>query len=80
VNAVALRTLRLDARVDALPGAETAVANIALAAVEGLALRLAVDRLITSGYLARDEPAIAGFRHAERRECDGWAADLYLRD
>ncbi len=79
VNAVAVEARLLDALADDLPGAETAVANIALGAVERLASRLAVDRLITSGYLARDEPAITGFEHAERRERDGWRADLHLR-
>jgi ribosomal protein L11 methyltransferase len=78
-NGVSLETRQLDALSGDLPIAETAVANIALAAVEALAPRLAVDHLITSGYLMRDEPAIVGFVHAERRELDGWAADLYLR-
>jgi ribosomal protein L11 methyltransferase len=79
VNAVTIEARLLDGLLDDLPEAETAVANIALSAVEALAPRLVVDRLITSGYLARDEPAITGFEHAERREHDGWAADLYLR-
>jgi len=79
VNGVAIQARPLDALSDDLPEAEIAVANIALAAVEGLAPRLVVDRLITSGYLAQDEPAIAGFEHADRRERHGWAADLYLR-
>jgi ribosomal protein L11 methyltransferase len=79
VNRVVIETHRLDALRDDLPGAETAVANIALAAVEALAPRLVADRLITSGYLAQDEPAIPGFEHSRRRERDGWAADLYLR-
>ena len=79
VNGVAIEARRLDAFVDDLPEAETAVANIALAAVEALAPRIAVDRLITSGYLAQDQPGISGFERAERRECEGWASDLYLR-
>jgi ribosomal protein L11 methyltransferase len=78
-NRVSIEARQLDALAGQLPTAETAVANIALAAVEALAPRLAVDCLITSGYLTQDKPAIAGFAHAERRERDGWAADLSLR-
>ncbi|HWB22207.1 MAG TPA: 50S ribosomal protein L11 methyltransferase [Gaiellaceae bacterium] len=78
-NGVSLETAQLDALSGDLPTAETAVANIALVAVEALAPRLVVDRLITSGYLVRDDPTIAAFVHADRRELDGWAADLYLR-
>jgi hypothetical protein len=33
---------------------------------------------ITSGYLVSDAPGLAGFAVAERRELDGWAADLHL--
>jgi ribosomal protein L11 methyltransferase len=78
-NGVVVQACVLDALSRELPAAETAVANIALAAVETLAPLLVVERVITSGYLARDEPLIAGFQHAERRERDGWAADLHLR-
>jgi ribosomal protein L11 methyltransferase len=78
-NGVSIGTALLDALVGAVPAAETAVANIALAAVDALAPRLAADRLISSGYLARDEAVVPGFERAERRERDGWAADLYLR-
>jgi hypothetical protein len=38
-----------------------------------------VARLVTSGYLAGDEPALAGYRRIERRVLDGWAADLHAR-
>jgi ribosomal protein L11 methyltransferase len=79
VNGVSVESYVLDALVGDLPPAETAVANIALVAVEALAPRLAVDRLITSGYLVRDVPALARFERVERRERDGWAADLQLR-
>jgi ribosomal protein L11 methyltransferase len=79
VNGVVIETRQLDALVDDLPEATTAVANIALAAVVALAPRLVADRIITSGYLPQDEPAITGFEHIERRERAGWAADLYLR-
>jgi ribosomal protein L11 methyltransferase len=79
LNGVAMQAILVDALVADLPRAQTAVANIALEAVEGLAPRLRVDRLVTSGYRSEDEPAIAGFEHAGRREREGWAADVYLR-
>jgi ribosomal protein L11 methyltransferase len=76
-NRVALDALQLDALTDALPGAELALANIALAAVETLGERLTSARVVTSGYVAADRPKLAGFTLAERRELDGWAADLH---
>ncbi len=35
--------------------------------------------MITAGYLASDRLELAGFAHLERRELDGWAADLFER-
>jgi len=59
-----------------IPRAELAVMNIALEVVEGLLPKLPVERAITSGYLDRDEPRVAGWQRAGRRVRDGWAADL----
>jgi ribosomal protein L11 methyltransferase len=56
--------------------AELAVMNIALDVVERMLPRLPVERAITSGYLERDEPQVAGWHRLERRVRDGWAADL----
>jgi ribosomal protein L11 methyltransferase len=53
-----------------------AVMNIALEVVEGLLPKLQVRRAITSGYLERDDPSVAGWQPVERRVRDGWAADL----
>ena len=77
VNGVALRLQTLDARVADLPAADVAVANIALDAVEALGPRLRARLAVTSGYLVSEQPVLAGFRIVERRERDGWAADLY---
>ena len=60
-----------------LPRTEIAVANVALDVVERLAPRLSARLFVTSGYLDRDEPALAGWEHADRRVADGWAADLF---
>jgi ribosomal protein L11 methyltransferase len=70
---------RLVAADDPLPAAEIAVANISLASVEALPGRLEVARLVTSGYLASEQPRLAGFHHVDRRALGGWASDLYER-
>ncbi len=64
---------------DRLPAAATAVANISLASVEALPERIDVTRLVTSGYLASEQPRLAGFAHVDRRTQGGWASDLYRR-
>jgi ribosomal protein L11 methyltransferase len=79
-NALA-NDVTVDARcVDALhadlPAVDVTVANITLASVEALARRVSSGRLVTSGYLASEEPALPGWDRLERRELDGWAADL----
>jgi ribosomal protein L11 methyltransferase len=68
-----------DALRDPLPAAEVVVANLTLEAVEGLAGRLVCTRGVTSGYLASDPLQLPGFSRVERRERDGWAADLFER-
>lgn len=62
--------------LDEVRPAALAVMNIALDVVDGLLPKLRVERAITSGYLARDAPQAAGWRRVDRRERDGWAADL----
>jgi ribosomal protein L11 methyltransferase len=61
---------------EALAPAVTAVMNIALDVVERMLPELPVGRAITSGYLDRDEPQVAGWQRVGRRVRDGWAADL----
>jgi ribosomal protein L11 methyltransferase len=78
-NGVVVDARRLDALVDELPQANVAVANITIDAVEALAPRLNASLLVTSGYLTHDVPTAADFRRLERRELDGWAADLFER-
>jgi ribosomal protein L11 methyltransferase len=62
--------------LDELRPAELAVMNIALDVVEGLLPKVPVERAITSGYIERDEPCVAGWQRVDRRVRDGWAADL----
>ena len=76
LNGTEVEARTLDALAGTLPAAELAVANVALDVVERLLPRLAARRVVTSGYLDRDEPRAPGWRRTDRRECDGWAADL----
>jgi ribosomal protein L11 methyltransferase len=79
-NGVAVDARLLDALTDRLPIADVIVANIALDAVSALGERIAAPRLVTSGYLVADDlPAPLAYEHRERRERDGWAADLFVR-
>jgi ribosomal protein L11 methyltransferase len=59
--------------------AVVAVMNIALDVVERLAPNVPAEVLVTSGYLERDRPQLAGWDEAGRRTRDGWAADLFVR-
>jgi ribosomal protein L11 methyltransferase len=79
VNGVELDAHRSDALTDDLPAADVVVANVALNVVERLLPRLDARLAITSGYLERDDPRPAGWRRVERRDREGWAADLYER-
>jgi ribosomal protein L11 methyltransferase len=79
VNGVAFSIYRADAFADELPATELAVANVALDVVERLLPRLHSRFAVTSGYLDRDEPSVPGWRTRDRRESDGWAADLLER-
>ncbi len=79
-NGVALDARLADAVAGALPAADLAVANITLEAVERLGPYLASVRAITSGYLVSEQPELEGFRIVERREREGWAADIWERE
>jgi ribosomal protein L11 methyltransferase len=78
-NGVEVDASRVDALAAPLGAADLALANIALAPVEALCGRLDAARVVTSGYLASDEPSLAGYRRVGRRELDGWAADVHRR-
>ena len=78
-NDVAIDVLHTDALAGELPGAEVAVANIALAAVESILDRLDAELVVTSGYRAEDRLRSRRFESVERREDEGWAADLLAR-
>ena len=79
-NQVALEALVADAVAGELPPADLAVANITLESVERLGPLLASRRAVTSGYLVSEQPELRGFRIVERREREGWAADIWERE
>ena len=68
---------RLVAADVSLPPADLVVANISLEAVHALPDRIDAALLVTSGYLVSEEPRLDGFAAVDRRERDGWAADLH---
>jgi len=78
-NDVEIEARLADATADELPAADTAVLNVALEIDLVIAPRLSAERAITSGYLVSETPDLPGYRRVERRESDGWAADLHSR-
>lgn len=78
-NGVEVEVRLGDALADPLPGADIAVANIALGPVERVAVRFEGRVLVGSGYLEDERPSPAGWSVVERRTAEGWAADLLAR-
>jgi ribosomal protein L11 methyltransferase len=78
-NGVEVAAHRVDALAGKLPSSEIVVANIALEPVERLLPRLDARLVVTSGYLERDEPRVDGWQRIDRRDREGWAADLFER-
>jgi ribosomal protein L11 methyltransferase len=78
-NGVEVAVRQGDVLADDLPTVDTVLANLERRLVEPLAARVQARALIASGYLARERPAPVGWRRRERRELDGWAADLFER-
>jgi ribosomal protein L11 methyltransferase len=69
-----------DAFAAPLPASDVAVANITPEAVAALGALLRSARVVTSGYLVSDAPALPGYRRTGRVDSDGWAADLHERE
>ena len=76
-NGAAVEARLLDATREPLPAAATVVANIALGAVQEVAAAVECERLVTSGYLVSDQPALPGYSRVRRRDDEGWAADVW---
>ena len=78
-NGVELEVRRADVLADPLPEAGLAVANVDVSVAARLGPRVEASWLVTSGYLAAERPAPAGWEASERRVEEGWAADLFVR-
>ena len=78
-NDVIVDVSRLDAFEEQLPEAALALLNVTGEAVERIAGRLSSGELVASGYLAAEHPSPAGWARRDRREAEGWAADLFER-
>ena len=79
VNDVEVEVRLANALEDDLPPADAVVANASYAAAPRIAERIDARFFVASGYFAIGRPEPPRFRHAERRERDGWAADLFER-
>jgi ribosomal protein L11 methyltransferase len=79
LNGVEVAAHTANALMDELPPADAVVANVALDVVELLLPRLATSWAVTSGYLDGERPDVDRWRPRDRRELDGWAADLLER-
>jgi ribosomal protein L11 methyltransferase len=78
-NGVNVTARLADATVDSVPETATAVVNVALDLDSTIAARLVCRCIVTSGYLAAESPELPGYRREDRREAEGWAADLHVR-
>jgi ribosomal protein L11 methyltransferase len=78
-NGVAIEVRRGDALTAELPATDVVLANIDLASVEALTVRLDAATLVTAGYFHSRMPRASGFAHRERRIDGGWAADRFER-
>lgn len=78
-NGVEIEARLADATAGGLPAADTTVLNVLLDVDLAIAPHLRSARVITSGYLVSEEPELPGYIRTERREAEGWAADLHVR-
>ena len=78
-NGVAVDARVADAADSELPETVNAVVNVEFALDGRIAPRLGCERVITSGYLASESLELPGYRREDRRDAEGWAADLHVR-
>jgi len=79
LNGVEIAARTANALTDQLPPVDAVVANVALDLVELLLPRLDTQWAVTSGYLDVEQPDAERWWPRDRRELDGWAADLFER-
>ena len=78
LNGVEVEARRVEAG-DVLPPSDVVVANISAETITALPARIDADVVVTSGYFVSEEPQLEGYRRAERRTIDAWAADVHRR-
>jgi ribosomal protein L11 methyltransferase len=78
-NGVVVEVGLADVLTDVLPEADLALANIASEPLRAVAGRVPAAELVASGYLVSEEPRLDGWKHEERKELQGWAADRFVR-
>ena len=76
LNGVEIAAHTANALTDELPPVEAVVANVSLDVVELLLPRLGTPWAVVSGYLDGEQPDVDRWWSRDRRELDGWAADL----
>jgi ribosomal protein L11 methyltransferase len=79
-NGVRIAVAVADVLAERLPEAELALANLELGLIELLAGRLQARVLVASGYQVAHDPILPGWERRQRRELDGWAADLFEQE
>jgi len=79
-NRLELEFEQADARVEPLPQADVAVANVSAEVVAEVAERVDCSLFVTSGYFEAHVPSLPRFRTIDRRTLEGWAADLHARE
>jgi len=79
LNDVEIAAHTANALTSELQPVDAVVANIVLDVVELLLPRLDTQRAVTSGYLYGEQPDVDSWWPRDRRELDGWAADLLER-
>ena len=78
-NGVEIEVRSADVATDPLPEAALVLANLERQLVERVAERIRAPQLVVSGFLGSDHVAFPGWHSVERRELDGWAAELLER-
>jgi ribosomal protein L11 methyltransferase len=79
-NGLELDFERADARVEPLPEADVAIANVSAELVAEVGERVECRLFVTSGYFEAHVPSLPRFRTIGRRTLEGWAADLHARE
>jgi ribosomal protein L11 methyltransferase len=78
-NHVAVSITQADALDGASPPADIGIVNVTRDLVFAVARQRRWPRFVASGYLVSEPTELDGYRHVERADEAGWAADLFER-